>query len=642
MASPYSARNSTTGSTRSSSVNLPPPASPFDDPGWRSPAPLSTASLSSPSSLHPASARPFSLQQHDPPTRHTSSSHQSRRISAASSLLSASTASTSASTRLGSGGGHLTPTRTATTATTATGNSARYPVPMPLPLPGHQQGPRSPAGSGLGSAAGARSPTASSTTAGTDIPWSPSQPPQQQQESSIGSEDYRASVEREFAARHGELQARARSLLAEMQVLQGSGQGAEDDSEDDKAAIAALQGLLAGRLGGGSNSGTTNNNNGGGDDDDSSSDSKALRAARAVAREVAALSSPLFSFAEDSKAQIGRDAAVQAVLIADLDAALAWARASSPQARQGAPKEPVSSLRQCVLDRAELLAAALPAALTDACGNAVMHFEHETLFPLASSLVSSVSGVGSVGDAGNGGAGDEWEDWDEAEDDEEEDYTAQQQRRKRRQQPRKWWQYANALTFRGEAPVASIPRERFLASEDGFAWDMAELVAQLEADAEVSSADDNGNGESDDDGVTMRNPVTGVPFSVLDARRILAHPLGRALAAPLPDDDGDDKHNDDNDDSDKGAPVAVRSGPSPVTALPSLVSRRGADSNNGMVRLSAPGAFPEPAEDEQQSAEDHLKWKPDSDWETEAEADDEPGTGLASYEPSEMGDSVFG
>ena len=63
-------------------------------------------------------------------------------------------------------------------------------------------------------------------------------------------------------------------------------------------------------------------------------------------------------------------------------------------------------------------------------------------------------------------------------------------------------------------PVADIPRSKFWASEDGYAWDMEELVQALKANSGV-----------------MRNPLSRQLFTPNDVRAIVSHPLGGSLAA---------------------------------------------------------------------------------------------------------------
>ena len=63
--------------------------------------------------------------------------------------------------------------------------------------------------------------------------------------------------------------------------------------------------------------------------------------------------------------------------------------------------------------------------------------------------------------------------------------------------------------------LSSIPRTRFFVSEDNYAWDMAELVAALQANPAAAP----------------RNPLSRAPFTEADVVAIVHHPLGRCLAA---------------------------------------------------------------------------------------------------------------
>lgn len=63
-------------------------------------------------------------------------------------------------------------------------------------------------------------------------------------------------------------------------------------------------------------------------------------------------------------------------------------------------------------------------------------------------------------------------------------------------------------------PVTSIPRHSFLATEDGYAWDMFELASAIKANGGV-----------------MRNPLSREMFSAEDVGRIVRHPLGSELGA---------------------------------------------------------------------------------------------------------------
>ncbi|PMD54292.1 uncharacterized protein K444DRAFT_540580 [Hyaloscypha bicolor E] len=62
--------------------------------------------------------------------------------------------------------------------------------------------------------------------------------------------------------------------------------------------------------------------------------------------------------------------------------------------------------------------------------------------------------------------------------------------------------------------VADIPRTRFLATEDGYPWDMEELAQAIQSNGGI-----------------MRNPLSRQMFTTEDIRTILQHPLGKGLAA---------------------------------------------------------------------------------------------------------------
>jgi hypothetical protein len=74
-------------------------------------------------------------------------------------------------------------------------------------------------------------------------------------------------------------------------------------------------------------------------------------------------------------------------------------------------------------------------------------------------------------------------------------------------------QYARDETVFGD-PVADIPRENFWVSEDGYAWDMEELVQAVTANGGV-----------------MRNPYSKALFTTNDIKAIIAHPQGACLKA---------------------------------------------------------------------------------------------------------------
>ena len=63
-------------------------------------------------------------------------------------------------------------------------------------------------------------------------------------------------------------------------------------------------------------------------------------------------------------------------------------------------------------------------------------------------------------------------------------------------------------------PVSDIPRSSFLASEDGYAWDVEELARAIRSGKGV-----------------MRNPLSKQMFTRADIRAIIQHPLGEGLQA---------------------------------------------------------------------------------------------------------------
>ncbi|ORY17009.1 hypothetical protein BCR34DRAFT_622179 [Clohesyomyces aquaticus] len=73
-------------------------------------------------------------------------------------------------------------------------------------------------------------------------------------------------------------------------------------------------------------------------------------------------------------------------------------------------------------------------------------------------------------------------------------------------------QYVNKFTMLLEEPISTIPRDRFLVTEDNYAWDMEELTQSLASNGGV-----------------MRNPLSRQLFSESDIRSILSHPLGKRL-----------------------------------------------------------------------------------------------------------------
>lgn len=72
--------------------------------------------------------------------------------------------------------------------------------------------------------------------------------------------------------------------------------------------------------------------------------------------------------------------------------------------------------------------------------------------------------------------------------------------------------YHSEETMYGDL-IADIPRERFLVTDDGYAWDISELVQAIQSNNGV-----------------MRNPLSKNMFTVDDVRAIIQHPLGKCLA----------------------------------------------------------------------------------------------------------------
>ena len=73
--------------------------------------------------------------------------------------------------------------------------------------------------------------------------------------------------------------------------------------------------------------------------------------------------------------------------------------------------------------------------------------------------------------------------------------------------------YVNDETMLGDE-LSSISRQHFWVSEDGYAWDMDELVNAISSNSGV-----------------MRNPLSKQMFTVADVRAIVGHPIGKRLAA---------------------------------------------------------------------------------------------------------------
>lgn len=63
-------------------------------------------------------------------------------------------------------------------------------------------------------------------------------------------------------------------------------------------------------------------------------------------------------------------------------------------------------------------------------------------------------------------------------------------------------------------PISEIPRAQFLVTEDGYPWDMEELAQAITSNGGI-----------------MRNPMSCEMFTPNDIREIVAHPLGKCLAA---------------------------------------------------------------------------------------------------------------
>lgn len=74
--------------------------------------------------------------------------------------------------------------------------------------------------------------------------------------------------------------------------------------------------------------------------------------------------------------------------------------------------------------------------------------------------------------------------------------------------------YANKATMILFEPIASIPRESFWVTEDGYAWDMNELAGALAAASGV-----------------MRNPLSQQMFTTHDIRAIMQHPSCHVLSS---------------------------------------------------------------------------------------------------------------
>ena len=73
--------------------------------------------------------------------------------------------------------------------------------------------------------------------------------------------------------------------------------------------------------------------------------------------------------------------------------------------------------------------------------------------------------------------------------------------------------YVNSETMCSDS-VSDIPRSKFWVSEDGYAWDMSELVQAIQAKKGA-----------------MRNPLSHENFTTSDVEAIIRHPVGKQLAA---------------------------------------------------------------------------------------------------------------
>ena len=91
------------------------------------------------------------------------------------------------------------------------------------------------------------------------------------------------------------------------------------------------------------------------------------------------------------------------------------------------------------------------------------------------------------------------------------------------------YRYFNEKTMSGEL-VAEIPRDRFLATEDNYAWDMEELSAAIDANR------------------ALRSPITRRHFTPNDLGAILNHPLGAHLKTLFDEDGGLLRTDDDSED----------------------------------------------------------------------------------------------
>jgi hypothetical protein len=139
------------------------------------------------------------------------------------------------------------------------------------------------------------------------------------------------------------------------------------------------------------------------------------------------------------------------IAISDLKDMAGWIHSDSSQQ----PPLDKDGVREALAKRVAALVAALPANLQDHAVTALMHVEHEVLHR----------------------------------------------------------EYVCKETMLGD-PITDIPRANFWVSEDGYAWDMAELAQAIKSQ----------------DGV-MRNPLSKQMFTPNDVRAIIRHPLGNELGA---------------------------------------------------------------------------------------------------------------
>ena len=148
--------------------------------------------------------------------------------------------------------------------------------------------------------------------------------------------------------------------------------------------------------------------------------------------------------------------------IKDLEDLVRWCRISADSTKSSSKgkekstgKDDKDSIREAMVGRVKALKALLPEKLQPIASLAMMHAEHEVLHR----------------------------------------------------------KYINNETTDFE-PVSDIPRSKFWASEDGYAWDMEELARSITSGKGV-----------------MRNPLSKQMFTRADIRMIIQHPLGKGLQA---------------------------------------------------------------------------------------------------------------